>query len=264
MQTRLALPLRAFAGGLLLFLGSALAQVGIGVAPPRFTFTATPGQTLTETVSVFAAKASKTIIMPAVVAWTLSPSGDLITLPPGALPYDASSWVTVADNPFGLTANKPLEVRFSIRVPKGVGYGTYWTALSFTTKVQPGLHKGVAVAVRTQILAVVYINIAGTLDSAAKISGFFVERGKNGARTLVADVQNTGNAVLRLKGKMVFTGVSGKSVESLALPVRVLLRNNLVRYKVPMPRDLPKDTVLASLELSGAGPSPLYAEVPLE
>lgn len=265
MQTRPTLLLRTLMAGLLLsWAASAFAQVGIGVAPPRFTFTATPGQALTETVSVFAAKALKTIITPAVVAWTLSPNGVLVTLPLGALSYDASSWVTVADNPFGLIAGKAVEVRFSIRVPKDVGHGTYWTALSFTTKTQPGLHKGVAVAVRTQILAVVYINIAGTLDPAAKISGFFVEKGKNGVRTLVADVQNTGNAVLRLKGKMVFISVGGKSVETLALPVRVLLRNNLVRYQVPMPMNLPKDTVLASLELSGAGPNPLYAEVLLE
>ncbi|AEB10906.1 hypothetical protein [Marinithermus hydrothermalis] len=253
---------RGLIGGAVLLWSWAAAQAGIGVAPPRFEFTATPGQTLPATVTVFAAESPTLRIVPSVTDWLLDPAGTLLVLPPNSHAYSAAPWIHLEASPFELTADAPRDIRFNLTVPEGAR-GTYWAALAFTTEPQPGVQQGVEVLIQTQILAIVYVTVAGTERPGAEIASTFVETDAAGRRYAVADVINTGNVYLRLQGRLTLKNTQGATVRTLELGERVLLRDGVVRYRVPLPEDLPEDTLLAAFEIAGVGPETLYGEVML-
>jgi len=257
--------------GALLF-SSALAQKGVGIAPPRFELITPPASTLTETVDVFSRDLPDQMIDVAVVDWWIDPQGTVQELPRGANPFSAASWLLVDSNPFNLTSNSAHPVRFSVAVPPGNGAlsGSYWTAIAFTTKPQPAKDaNGMAVSVRTRVLAIIYVTIQGTEQPAAALQGVSIQTGESGQRYVIADVINKGNVYLRLNGELRFVNAKGEVIKRTALPERVLLREGLVRYQLRVPADLPQDAVLAALEIQPQGPAksdggpPLYGEANL-
>ena len=256
----------------LLWLGAAAALQGVAVAPPRFEIVATPGSEVDKEVAVFARGTGAQRIVPGVFGWTLDPSGRLVLQKPGAgnTAYDASKWVTASYDPFTLQPDEPVTIKFSVSIPQDASLqGSYRTALSFTTEPKPGEYKGVNVLVNTRAVVVVYVTIQGTEKPAAALQGVSLVTAKEGGRKLVADVVNKGNVYLRLNGELRFVNAKGEVVKRAPLPERVLLREGLVRYELPVPADLPEGVVLAAIEIQPQGPAksyggpPLYAEVAL-
>ncbi|WP_456475905.1 hypothetical protein [Oceanithermus sp.] len=255
----------------LLCLGAALALQGVAVAPPRFEIVATPGSQTDKELAVFARETGPQRIVPAVYSWTLDPGGRLVLQKPDATnyAYDASKWITASFDPFTLQPDEPVTVKFSVSVPPdGTLQGSYRAALAFTTEPKPGEYKGFAVMVNTRAVVVVYVTIQGTEQPAAELQGITVVTGEeDGKRFLVADVVNKGNVYLRLNGELRFVNTKGEVIKRTPLPERVLLREGLVRYELPIPPDLPEDTVLAAIEIQPQGPAggyggpPLYGEV---
>jgi len=171
--------------------------------------------------------------------------------------YDASKWITASYDPFTLQPDEPVTVKFSVSVPPdGTLQGSYRAALAFTTEPKPGEYKGFAVMVNTRAVVVVYVTIQGTEQPAAELQGITAVTGEEGGkRFLVADVVNKGNVYLRLNGELRFVNTKGEVIKRTPLPERVLLREGLVRYELPIPPDLPEDTVLAAIEIQPQGPA---------
>ncbi len=256
------------AGALLLSL--AAAQRGVGIAPPRFELLLPPGGAATKTVEVFSHDLPDQMIEVAVVDWWLDPRGTVQELPRGANPYSAAPWLQVDQNPFSLSSDTARQVRFSLQLPGGPLAGSYWTAIAFTTKPRPARDaNGMAISLRTRVLAIVYVTIPGSEKPAAALQGISIQTGADGGRFVLADVINKGNVYLRLRGELRFVDARGAVVRRLELPERVLLRKGLVRYRLRIPADLPADVVLAAVEILPRGPAesdggpPLYSEVNL-
>ena len=236
---------------------------GILIAPPRYELVLAPGNQERKEFVVLAKGYDKAMTVEvAVMDWTTNLEGGLVPLERGQNPYSAADWIEVALDPLSLNPDEPITVPFSVRVPKGPVEGSYWAAITFSTEPVPAkTNKGVAVLNRLRIWGIVYVTIAGTEEPRADIANFsFGPEKKN----LILDVQNTGNVYLRLHGTLTYKDKSGKTIKAEKLPERVLLRDLLVRYRIPMTA-VPEDAVVASVEVTAKGlTSPLYAEVALK
>ena len=256
---RLLASLPLLLGGLAFFI-PVNAQQAVGISPPRFEWSTEAGSVKTGRVTIFTTEKEVRII-PEIVDWSLSPTGSVVVLPRGAHPYSASDWINLATDPFTLQKGRDIVISFSVRIPRNVD-GSYWAALSFTTTPSLVRQGELAYEVRVRTLSIVYITIAGTERPGAKITRFDRE-----GDHLVLDVENTGNTYLRLEGELKFLNPEGKTVGAEKLPERVLLRDGLARMKLKLPKDLPKDAVIAAVEVYAKKPVPLperlYAEVAL-
>jgi len=244
-----------------LFFSVAAAQKGMGIAPPRFEIVAPAGSTLTKVLNVFSHDLPDQIIDVAVIDWWLDPEGTVQELPAGANPYSAASWLAVDTNPFSLVSGSAHSLRFSVTVPPADGSlaGSYWAAIAFTTRPNPEKSdSGLAVLVKTRVLEIVYVTIQGTEQPAAALQGLSMQAGADGERFIIADILNKSNVYLRLKGDLRFINSQGETVKQIALPIRVLLRDGLVRYRLQLPEDLPDDVVLATIEVQPEGPNKSY------
>ncbi len=250
---------RAWISGVLWLLGAAaFAQVGIGVAPPRFELVLPPGASTTESVVVFSRNTPDQRIDVAQVDWLNGVDGALRVLPPGTAPYSAADWLQTSVDPFTLERDGAHAVRFTVTVPEAALEGSYWTGLAFTTEPRPVEREGLTALMRTRAVAVVYVTIQGTERPAAEITGVEVQEVPEKGRFVVVDVVNRGNVYLRLNGELRFVGATGEVVWRGPLPERVLLRDGVTRYTLPVPEGLPDDVVLAAVEIVPKGPAGSY------
>jgi len=236
---------------------------GILIAPPRYELVLAPGELERRKFAVLAKGYGKVVTVEvAVMDWTTNLEGGLVPLERGQNPHSAADWVEVALDPLSLNPDEPITVPFSVRVPKGPVQGSYWTAITFSTEPAPTkANKGVAVLNRLRIWGIVYVTIAGTEEPGARIANFVIGPEK---KNFILDVQNTGNVYLRIHGTLTYKDESGKMLKAEKLPERVLLRDLLVRYRIPV-KAVPKEAVVASVEVTAKGlTSPLYAEVALK
>lgn len=236
---------------------------GLLITPPHYEFVLAPDERVKREFAVAAQGFTRTVrSSPAVTDWTLTPEGKILALSPGQNPYSATSWIKTSLDPLSLEPGKSIVLPFEVRVPKAGLSGSYWTAVTFTTESPPHKNKrGIAVVNRLRIWGIVYVTIAGTEAPGAEIANFgFGPEKKN----LILDVQNTGNVYLRLHGTLTYKDQSGKTIKTEKLPERVLLRDLLVRYRIPV-KAVPEEAVVASVEVTAKGlTSPLYAEVALK
>lgn len=241
------------------------------MAPPRYELVLAPGDSTTETVTLFSRNTPDQKIEVDLVDWLVDPEGAIKTLPPGSSTYSAASWISTALDPFTLKRDASHQVRFTVTLPANPQLsGSYRAALAFTTEPRPTVQKGVVALTRTRALAVIYVTVQGTEKPAAELQGVTVTTdAESGKRFLVADVANTGNVYLRLKGELRFVNAAGEVAQRVPLHERVLLREGLVRYRLPLPEDLPEGVILAQIEIQPQGPAqgyggpPLYGEVAL-
>ena len=236
---------------------------GILISPPRYELVLNFGTRARKEFTVLAKGFGKAITAEvALMDWTFSPEGRLVPLEPGQNRYSAARWIEVVLDPLSLKPDEPFSLPFSVQVPAGPYSGSYWAAITFATRPAPAKNKkGITVLNRLRIWGIVYVTIAGTEEPGAEIANFgFGPEKKN----LILDVQNTGNVYLRLHGTFTYKDESGKTIKAEKLPERVLLRDLLVRYRIPVTA-VPEDAVVASVEVTAKGlPSPLYAEVALK
>jgi len=233
---------------------------GILIAPPRYELVLAPDERVRKEFAILAKGYRRTITTEvAVMDWTENSEGGLVPLDPGSNPYSAASWIRVALDPLSLKPDEPISVPFEVVVPKEPLEGSYWAAITFTTKPAPVKNKrGVAVVNRLRIWGIVYVTIAGTEKPEAEIQNFAINK-----NTIVLDVVNKGNVYLRLHPELYFWDAKGEVVQSKKLPEKVLLREGLIRYLIPL-KEAPKEAVVASVQVEAKGLiSPLYAEVAL-
>jgi len=236
--------------------------VGLIIAPPRYELTLSPGSRLRRDFAVTARgyERAQTAAV-AVQDWLLSPEGRLVPVPEGQNPYSARNWVRVSATSLTLKPGQAIEIPFEVQVPTNAPPGSYWTAITATVQPPPVKRpKGLVLVNRLRIWGVVYVTIAGTEQPDAAIQAFDLDPEK---KALVLDVVNKGNVYLRLHPSLVFRDARGKAIKSEKLAERVLLRDGLVRYRIPL-KDVPKEAVVAAVEVEAKGlVAPLYAEVAL-
>ena len=188
-----------------LFLGAALAQTGVGVSPPRVEIEAQPGDVIQRAVAVDNPGDRGVLEVTAGFNdFLLGPKGNALYLPPGAHERSLLSWMSVGPLKFDLAPKEAREVAYTIRVPADAKPGSYWGIVFFDSgpKGQNPAQGGVGVRFRVRVGHVIYVHV-GKLERAGEILGFGYQpaMGKQGAQLRV-NFQNTGNAAIRLNGRV--------------------------------------------------------------
>jgi len=254
---------------LLLVTTPAKTQLGVGVAPPYREFTLSLGDKTRSQATFFSRHNYRGNFTLEVLDWTIDPeSGSVLPRAPGHTPYSASEWVKLATSQAPLSFNKDtssLIARYEISVPHQPGLeGSYWTAIALTTLPSPPREESkLSVRVSLRVMHIIYVTIAGTEKPGAKIQTFAVKKSSD-SKELILDIVNTGNVYLRLKPKLHYKSKTGATLETTDLSERVLLRDGLIRYRIPL-NQAPEDAVIASIEVRAKSlPYVLYAETGLK
>lgn len=150
----------------------------------------------------------------------INSQGKELFLEPGKVSHSCSKWIKLAYEKLELAAGESRFVRFTISVPKR-RTGTYWGMIFVEQTSKPTL-KTVEVKGRKfnitflqRIGIRIYQNNPGTGIVEGKISYVEVKEGES--LKVKLKFQNTGNTLLKCKGRVEIRNENGETVETLDL-----------------------------------------------
>lgn len=231
----------------------------LGISPPRLELTLSPGETVTETITLLTNANSDQQIAVSVGDWTLSYSGELIFLPAGSLPYSASAWLLPESSELVLSGRGSYPFRLSLTLPEDAPAGTHHAMVFFTVTPPEAAGSGLAVVTTTRIGLTVYLTVAGSERAGSELVDLYA----NGRESVTLVVANTGNTVMRLGGRLELRDEQGATRHTVPIPDLPVLRESERELTLALPEDMAPGfyTVLALIEDSRGGL--LAGELPL-
>ena len=235
MQTlRRTLPSRRVLSHLILaaIFAATFAQASdIGLSPPRLTLAGSPGQTITETVTLITNSSERLQVGTEISDWTLDVTGNVTFLPASSLEYSAANWISLESTDFFLEPNSSRDLRVSVTIPPNAEGGTYHDMVFFRVVPPESAMTGVGVVTTTRIGLTLYITVAGTERNSAEVVDFF----QQDETSLTLAVANTGNTLMRLGGQIELRGEMGEVVHNVEVPNVPILRNSERELTLPLP-----------------------------
>lgn len=182
-------------------LSSPLHAYRLGISPARLRLTVEPGKAIEGAVTINGDFSAPTRIRVTAGDWGLTPTGQLFYPEPGRVGRSLAGWLTVSPPEFTMGPNKTQIVRYRLQAPKEIG-GTYWGALFFSNIAMPAGRSSSGVGLRTAARVALLIDattVRGGI-SEGRITGMHSGTAQ-GRIVLRADFANTGNTLLRVKGR---------------------------------------------------------------
>lgn len=213
-----ALVLKIALTGLLVVGTNALAQMGVGVSPPRTEQNAQPGSEITQTISIDNPDPAHHIDVQAYFEDALlAPDGSVIYITAGSHPLSLSEWASVSPIEFGLGPSSSQDVNYTIRVPSDAKPATYWSILFFESEPPAAADEpqGFSIATVIRVGHIIYVTVGHpTLEgNIANIS--FDAAGRPGAVRIT--FQNSGDGLMRLNGHVEVRSTVGELLQVLSL-----------------------------------------------
>ena len=203
----------------------------IGLSPPRLTLVGSPGETVTETVTLITNSSERLQIGSEIDDWALDLAGDITFLPANSLAYSAADWIGLESTDFFLEPDSSRELRISVTIPPDAEGGTYHSLVFFRVVPPESALAGVGVVTTTRIGLTLYITVAGTERNSAEVVDFF----QPDDASLTLAVANTGNTLMRLGGNVELRDESGEVRHNVAVPDVAVLRDSERELTLPLP-----------------------------
>ena len=238
---------------------SVAAASDIGLSPPRLTLSGSPGQTLTETVTLITNSAERLQVTTEVNDWTLDLAGNLSFLPANSLDYSAANWLSLESNDFFLEPNSSRELRLSVTIPLGAEGGTYHDVVFFRVVPPASALTGVGVVTTTRIGLTLYVTVAGTEQDSAEVVDFF----QQDETSLTLAVANTGNTLMRLGGHIELRDETGEVQHNLEVPNVPILRDSERELTLLLPQEVKSGFYVALALIQDSRGELLVAELPI-
>lgn len=194
-------------------LGAAAAQAqqfAAMVSPPRFELTSAPGRTQRQVIEITNGDAQSATYRVRTVDWTLDPDG-AVKLDDVLAKGSCRPWVAIERREITIPANGRFRYRFEVTVPPDAG-GECRFALVIeggASTVKAG--ENISIPVSAQIAVIVYVAIGDARPELSVVRTEVVQR--DGQRTPVMLVRNTGQAHGRLEGFLEGTDANGKRID---------------------------------------------------
>ncbi|GAB3983788.1 hypothetical protein GCM10029978_091540 [Actinoallomurus acanthiterrae] len=199
-----------------------------------------PGTTFTRRLRVD--NTSRTLQRVTLYAAAAGISGHRFTFAPGATGNELSSWITLDRSRLGLRAHSGEPVTATVAVPpwatKGERYAVIWAQVSSVTRSREA---NIALVNRVGIRAYLDVGPGGEPPSDFTIGDVRSRRTRDGRRTVVATVSNTGRRAIDLGGWLSLAAGPG-CLRAGPLPVprgTTLAPGDRGRIAVPLGADLP-------------------------
>ncbi len=131
------------------------------------------------------------------------PDGSNDFLPPGTTPWSCAEWIKLIPDEFDLRPNREQVVKFQARVPPEAR-GGYYAVIFFEVLSTPEQQEDLTTAaVAVRIGTIVLVDVAGTAEYKAKLTGLTVattEKEDVSILELTCSIKNLGNLLIRPKG----------------------------------------------------------------
>jgi hypothetical protein len=247
---------------ILLILVSSLASAAdIGLSPARLELSGEPGQTLTETITILTDTVAEQQVQVEVSDFTISPEGELGTLPAGSLEESAAPWIQPEVSDFILAGAEGREFNISLTIPDDPNLEGTYHAMVFFTVIPPITDtSGIGVITTTQIGLTIYVNIAGTEDNTAELVDFY----QDDPSTMSFAVANLGNTIMRLSGNIEMRDENGNAKYVIEIPDTPILRGSEREVTVNIPEEIEPGSYVALALIEDSRSGILVGELPIE
>jgi hypothetical protein len=197
------------------------ANPGLSVSNAEIVTNVTPGQTLTESMTVsIGANDPATQITAQVtgVAQSLQGGYELLDAAQDTGPYSARTFVTLSTSSFQLQPGGSQSVTATIQVPQNAGAGARFAIINFATQPVAGSS---GVGIITAVDVPVYLTISGTqLTETGKITGISTSTVTSGQPlNILINFENTGNNYFKVQGTDTVTNAQGQTVGTMSIPL---------------------------------------------
>ena len=236
-----------------LFSVTASAQATVGVDPVARIYTATPGQTITQALSIYNPNPSAVKVR--VVAYlsdmNISETGETEFPPAGTLKESSAAWTTFTPAEIELGGEETKQVRYTVQVPADATPGTHWAMLMFEAQEPAALPGKTLASFRLRVAHTMYVNVQPT-KADGSITGIFDSPPQNETDPYQIAVQytNSGNIVTGVQGRVDLRDASGNLVATLPLDLIVALPNRSVLLKSSWIGPVPKGQYSALVVLN--------------
>lgn len=208
---------------------------GLSGSPARMTLPMNPGETRVEQIR-FKNRTGKTADLTISTANITSDATDFLRIADEAR-YGASKWVTPEVTKVTLKHGDAVRINTTITVPTGAEPGSHYAVVSGALGQPVSPVKGESVAAFKSALAIqLFINVAGERVISGKVvqteSPRILQRKQGSYVPVRVRYQNTGNITNELTGKVRFTSIFGKTVESIPIKRGIVLRGSERNFDV--------------------------------
>lgn len=195
---------------LVLATGAHAQQFAAMVSPPRFELTSLPGKAQRQVIEITNSDMQAATYRVRTVDWTLDPGG-AVKLDDALAPGSCRPWVAIERREVTVPGGGRFRFRFEVNVPpEASGECRFAIAIEGgASSVQAG--PNIRIPVSGQIAVIVYVTIGDARPELSIVRTAVVER--EGQRTPVMVVRNTGKAHGRFDGFLDGTDANGKRID---------------------------------------------------
>ncbi|GGO25876.1 hypothetical protein [Deinococcus humi] len=236
-----------------LFSVTAAAQATVGVDPVARLYTAAPGQTITQVLSIYNPNPNKQKLR--VVAYltdmNISETGETEFPPAGTVKESSASWITFTPAEIELGGEESKQVRYTIQVPADATPGTHWAMLMFEGQEPAAIPGKTLASFRLRVAHTIYVNVQPT-KAEGSITGIFdaLPQTETGPYQIAVQYSNSGNVVTGVQGRVELRDASGNLAATLPLDLIVALPNRSVLLKSSWVGPVPKGQYSALVVLN--------------
>jgi hypothetical protein len=217
-----------------LFSVPAAAQATVGVDPVARVYTATPGQTITQVLTIYNPNPSKQKLR--VVAYltdmNISEVGETEFPPAGTLKESSAAWTTFTPAEIELGGQESKQIRYTVQVPPDATPGTHWAMLMFEAQEPAAVPGKTLASFRLRVAHTMYVNVQPT-KADGSITGIFdsLPQNETGSYQIAVQYTNSGNVVTGVQGRVELRDASGNLAATLPLDLIVALPSRSVLLK---------------------------------
>lgn len=228
---------------LLALLSWSSAQVTVGVDPITKIFSASPGQSITQTLTIYNPNkvAAKIRVAAYLSDMNISDVGQISYLPANTVKESLAGWTTFSPSEIQLDSESSAQVRYTIQVPANAKPGTHWAMLMFEAQDSAPLPGKALTAFRMRVAHTMYVNVQPT-TLRGEIVGIFENPPKKDTDTYDIGVQyaNSGNVATGVEGRIELRDAKGTLVATLPLPLELALPGRTLLLKASWGGPVPK------------------------
>lgn len=221
----------------------ARAQSTIGVDPATRLFTATPGQTITQELSLYnpTPGTKKVRVVAYLTDMNISEVGETTYPAAGTLKESLSPWTTFSPAEMELGAQETKQIRYTIQIPAGATPGTHWAMLMFEGQDLESTPGKKIAAFKLRVAHAIFVNVQPTKYS-GEITGIFDTPPKKDTDfySMAVQYSNKGNAATGVQGRIEVRDLTGEVVATMPIPLTISLpgRDLLLtaRWAGPVPK----------------------------
>ena len=248
-RSRARLEATALAVLSLAILATVSAQSAVQISPVNLERNVQPGSHLSGSITITNPTQSKLTISIFPADFTIQASGRLLILPSGSLPTSAAPWLSLSQHSLTLAGGASASVRYRASVPEKVKSGTHWSAIVFRSagsKPKAVSKNGIGLSLVAQDAYILYLNV-GKPSPSAQIQSLTLQGAKSqDPPSFDVALQNTGNELLIVHGRIEVRSLDGKLVHTYTVPTVASLPGSARDLAVPVTPPLKAGTYLVT------------------